>query len=131
MAVPIRRCDDEEIKQAISNQFTYMILEGDHLIGAFTLSPIQSEWDIHIFGVEDVADSLYLHRLAITPRYIGRGIGKNMFQWIHENIQTDKIYLKLDYMAHNTKLNQFYQNTRFGKIGETDSHSKYLKRIRG
>lgn len=122
--------DDEEISQAISNQLTYKVLEGTELIGTFTLSPTQSEWDVHIFGSEEVQNSLYLHRLAVAPRYMGRGFGKNIFQWIQENVQTEKAYLKLDCVAHNSKLNQFYKNNGFEYIGETDSHSKYQKKIR-
>ncbi|MGV3464374.1 MAG: GNAT family N-acetyltransferase [Heyndrickxia sp.] len=122
--------DDEEIRQAISNQLTYKVLEGNNLIGTFTLSPTQSEWDIHIFGEERVPDSLYLHRLAVAPEYMGKGIGKNIMQWILENVQIDKAYLKLDCVANNMKLFQFYQNNGFDYVGETDSHSKYQKRIR-
>jgi len=121
--------DDEEITQAIENQLTYMILKEDILIGTFTLSPTQSEWDVHIFGEEIVPDSLYLHRLALAPSYMGKGIGKNIIQWILENVQTEKAYLKLDCVGQNTKLNQFYQKSGFDYIGETDSHSKYQKRI--
>ncbi|MEK5391364.1 GNAT family N-acetyltransferase [Margalitia sp. FSL K6-0131] len=123
--------DDEEISLAISNQFTYKVLEGTELIGTFTLSPTQSEWDIHIFGPEEVQNSLYLHRLAVAPRKMGKGIGMAIIQWIKDNIQTDKKYLKLDCVSHNTKLNHFYQKNGFDYIGETDSHSKYQKRIRG
>lgn len=123
--------DDEEISQAISNQLTYKVLEGTELIGTFTLSPTQSEWDVHIFGPEEDQNSLYLHRLAVVPRKMGKGIGMAIIQWIQENIQTDKKYLKLDCVAHNKKLNQFYQKNGFEYIGETDSHSKYQKRIRG
>ncbi|WP_410983016.1 acetyltransferase [Bacillus cereus] len=39
--------DDEEIIQAIINKNTYIILKENEMIGTFTVSSIQSEWDRH------------------------------------------------------------------------------------
>jgi GNAT superfamily N-acetyltransferase len=119
--------DDKEILEAVKQQETYIVLSDEELIATFTLSTTQSDWDRHIFGESHEEDSVFLHRLAILPSQMGKGIGKEILQWIEQNYSTDKTYLKLDCVADNSKLNQFYLANGFQYIGETDQHSKYQK----
>ena len=77
--------DDEEIKQAISNQETYIVLKDNEIVATFTLSSKQSEWDRHIWGDDISTDSLYLHRLAIIPAYMKKGMGRRILAWIQNN----------------------------------------------
>ncbi|MEH7443579.1 GNAT family N-acetyltransferase [Bacillus sp. JJ1122] len=119
--------DDEEIKEAILHRDTYILLKEENMIGTFTLSSRQSEWDQHIFGVETNSESLYLHRLAISPENMGKRLGMEIIEWIHQNVNTEKEYIKLDCVANNPKLNRFYKDNGFEYIGEKDQHSKYQK----
>jgi len=121
--------DDEEIKQAIVNQETYIVLEDKDIIATFSLSSKQSEWDRQLWGNDTTLSSLYLHRLAIIPAYMKKGIGKSILKWIQENM-SDKEVLKLDCVADNVKLNNFYKCNGFEFIGVTDGHSKYQKRMK-
>ncbi|WP_369899455.1 GNAT family N-acetyltransferase [Bacillus manliponensis] len=121
--------DDEEIKQAILDKKTYILLDGNKLIATFTLSSVQSEWDEHIFGKEVDSDSLYLHRFAVIPTHMRQGIGESILVWIQQNVR-DKKYVKLDCVAKNKKLNNFYKNYGFEYLGETDGHSKFQKKLR-
>ncbi|WP_079508521.1 GNAT family N-acetyltransferase [Mesobacillus jeotgali] len=121
--------DDDEILEAVKRNETYIVMDGDELVATFTLSGDQSEWDIHIFGEEAAHDSLYLHRFAIAPELIGRGLGRELLAWIEKSIYTEKSFLKLDCVSNNSKLNQFYLDYGFDYIGETDHHNKYQKKI--
>jgi GNAT superfamily N-acetyltransferase len=121
--------DDEEIEQSISNQETYIVMKDNDIVATFTLSSIQSEWDRHIWGDDSTSKSLYLHRLAIIPTYMKKGIGRSILAWVQNNV-SDKEYLKLDCVADNIKLNNFYTNNKFELVGLTDGHSKYQKFIK-
>ncbi|MFE8699991.1 GNAT family N-acetyltransferase [Cytobacillus sp. FJAT-54145] len=122
--------DDEEIKEAISKQETFIVTKNNQLIATFTLLNTQSEWDQHIWG-EDISNNvLYLHRLAIIPTYMKKRIGKELLDWIVTNVRDDKKYLRLDCVASNSKLNQFYQNYGFDLIGCKDDHNKYVKELK-
>lgn len=123
--------DDEEIHQAIVDQQTYIVLVNSEIIATFTLSPDQSDWDRHIFGDDRTNDSLYLHRLAVKPEYMNLGVGESLLNWIQENHHSNKKYIKLDCVAGNLKLNQFYRRNGFEYVGETDNHSKYQKALSG
>ncbi|MFJ7826624.1 GNAT family N-acetyltransferase [Psychrobacillus sp. NPDC096623] len=121
--------DDEEIEQAITNNETYIVLKDEDIVATFTLLSKQSEWDRDIWGSDISSKSLYLHRLAIIPTYMRKGIGKSILTWIQDNV-SDKEYLKLDCVADNTKLNNFYINNNFELVGLIDGHSKYQKSIK-
>lgn len=121
--------DDEEIKQAIVNQETYIVLKDKEIIATFSLSSKQSEWDKQLWGNDTTLSSLYLHRLAIVPAYMNKGIGKSILIWIQEYVN-DKQLLKLDCVEANVKLNNFYKCNGFEFIGVTDGHSKYQKLIK-
>ncbi|MGG1190970.1 N-acetyltransferase [Solibacillus isronensis] len=60
---------------------------------------------------------------------MNKGIGKSILMWIQEYV-SDKELLKLDCVAANVKLNNFYVGNGFEFIGVTDGHSKYQKLIK-
>ncbi|MFC0237284.1 GNAT family N-acetyltransferase [Fictibacillus phosphorivorans] len=119
--------EDTEIKRAIERNHTYKVTWNEQLVATFTLSPEQTEWDEHIFGKDEVHASLYLHRLAVRPSFMNKGIGKEIVNWIQANVEHGREYIKLDCVANNIKLNQFYVENGFEYIGEFDNHSKYMK----
>ncbi|WP_408056612.1 GNAT family N-acetyltransferase [Ureibacillus manganicus] len=121
--------DDEEIEQAIANQETYIVSKGNELVATFTLLSKQSEWDSHIWGEDQSSKSLYLHRLAVVPTLMNNNLGSSLLSWI-ENHAVDREYLRLDCVADNVKLNNFYKNHEFELVGITDGHSKYEKRLK-
>ncbi|TCW50214.1 hypothetical protein EC917_11799 [Bacillus thuringiensis] len=117
-----------EILEGIREKYTYVVTNGDEIVGTVTVSPTQNEWDERIFGKAEVSDSLYIHRFAVKRKYKGNGIGEWILQWIDENVQCDKEYLKLDCVGHNCTLNDFYKSSGFDYIGSTDGLSKFQKK---
>ncbi len=120
--------DTAEILESIKEKYTYVVTKEDEIIGTVTVSPKQNEWDEHIFGKEEVSNSLYIHRFAVKRKYKGNGIGEWMLQWIEENVQHDKEFLKLDCVGHNRILNDFYKRNGFEYVGSTDGLSKFQKK---
>lgn len=119
-----------EILEGVREKYTYVVMKEDEIVGTFTVSPKQNDWDQHIFGKEEVSDSLYIHRLAVKRKYKGNGIGETIVKWIEENVQSDKRYLKLDCVEYNRTLNDFYKKNGFEYVGSTDGHSKFQKKRR-
>lgn len=116
--------EDEEIRQAILDGATYAVWLNGELIATFTLYESQSEWDQHIWGSEDHKNVLYLHRLAIRPAYMGKGIGQELFEWIEVNL--DKT-IRLDCVLNHPKLRAFYTEHGFEEVGINDGHCKMQK----
>lgn len=117
-----------EILEGIREKYTYVVMKKYEIIGTVTVSPKQNEWDERIFGKEEVSNSLYIHRFAVKRKYKGNGIGEWILQWIEENVQHDKGFLKLDCVGHNLKLNDFYKKNGFEYVGSTDGLSKFQKK---
>ncbi|MGG0080090.1 GNAT family N-acetyltransferase [Bacillus wiedmannii] len=114
-----------EILEGIKEKNTYVVVKESEIVGTVTVSPKQNEWDERIFGKEEVSNSLYIHRFAVKRKYKGNGIGEWILQWVEENVQHEKEFLKLDCVGHNIKLNDFYKRCGFEYIGSTDGHSKF------
>ncbi|PFP93102.1 GNAT family N-acetyltransferase [Bacillus cereus] len=119
-----------EILECIREKYTYVVMKEDEIVGTVTASPKQNEWDEHIFGKEEVSNSLYIHRFAVKREYKGNRVGEWVLQWVDENVQHDKEYLKLDCVGHNQTLNGFYKRCGFEYIGSTDGLSKFQKERR-
>lgn len=117
--------EDEEIKQAIKDSATYIACQDDEIISTFTLYSQQSEWDQHVWGEDENSEILYLHRLAVRPQFMKKGIGKEVLNWIDENLNKT---IRLDCVAHNPKLCAYYEKNGFSLIGTTaDGHCKFQK----
>lgn len=117
--------EDEEIQQAIQDNATYVACQDDKIIATFTLYSQQSEWDQHVWGQEENSEVLYLHRLAVRPEYMKKGIGKDILSWIDENLYKT---IRLDCVAHNRKLCAYYEKNGFSLIGTTaDGHCNFQK----
>ncbi|WP_286228759.1 GNAT family N-acetyltransferase [Neobacillus mesonae] len=121
--------DDEEIVQAIDNNATYVVMNDDDLAATFTISTKQSDWDRELWGEDPSSNSLYLHRLGINLKYMKKGIGKSILTWIESSYQGEVKYVKLDCVADNIKLNNFYKNCGYEFVGVTDSFNKYQKKL--
>lgn len=120
--------DDEEIEQAIVNGDTYIVLDNDKAAATFTLLSKQSEWDKKMWGEDSTFPSVYLHRLALSPLYMNKGVGRELLGWMQHHLDGTE-YLRLDCVADNFKLNAFYRNNGFELVGLEDGHSRYQMRL--
>lgn len=117
--------EDDEIQQAIKDGATYVACQNGEILATFTLYSQQSEWDQHVWGQEDNSEILYLHRLAVRPEHMKKGIGKEILGWINEHLYKT---IRLDCVAHNPKLCAYYEENGFTSIGTTaDGHCKFQK----
>lgn len=83
-----------------------------------------TEWDKKLwenFGFSQTA--CYLHRVIIRPVYRGRSYGKELLNELKLEFSDKVSELRLDCLASNMKLIQFYQGNGFINIGSsTDSN---------
>lgn len=63
-------------------------------------------------------DAGYVHGLAIRRDFAGKGLGREILRWA-ENMAaaSGKKYLRLDCVAENTALNEYYERAGFGYRG--------------
>ncbi|MFC5605064.1 GNAT family N-acetyltransferase [Sporosarcina koreensis] len=117
--------EDDEIQQAIKDSATYVACQNGEIVATFTLYSRQSDWDQHVWRQEENSEVLYLHRLAVCPQFMKKGIGHKILGWIDENFYKT---IRLDCVAHNQKLCAYYEENGFTLIGTTkDGHCKFQK----
>ncbi|HLR60953.1 MAG TPA: GNAT family N-acetyltransferase [Lentibacillus sp.] len=110
-----------EVREAIKAGTTYLVKnKDDGPVATFNLSQSQNGLDTRLWGNRD-DESLYLHRLAIDKNYRHKHIGKRLLRWIQENSQTGNNVLRLDCVADNPGLNQFYVNAGFAFSGYAEA----------
>lgn len=113
--------ETDEIEQGILVGTTYIVenSEGD-LAATFNFSFKQNDWDVDMWGKRDDL-AFYLHRLAVDKDQHHKQVGKRLMKWIDENNLIENGYIRLDCVADNPVLNDFYQQagyTFIGHVGE-------------
>jgi GNAT superfamily N-acetyltransferase len=64
------------------------------------------------------ADAGYVHGLAIRREFAGKGLGRELLRWAEERVAaSDKKYLRLDCVAENRALNEYYRRAGFSYRG--------------
>jgi len=98
-----------EIKQSVELGLYYVVVDADKLVAAVEIKSAPE----HIWN-NDRSPALYIHKLAISRSYCGQQLG----QKILKDIETMAIkkginLLRLDCVAHNNKLRQYYESCKF------------------
>ena len=98
-----------EIQESVSRGAFYYV-EVDNIIAAVVeLSTAQET----IWNYEE-GPALYIHKLAIRREFSRQGLGHRVLTLIKARaIQENNRYLRLDCVAHNERLCQYYQSCNF------------------
>lgn len=106
--------DVHNTERAIQNNEVYLAeLEGE-LVGMFVLWANQSEWDRTLWGEEDTNTIYYLHRVTLTQSAHGKSLGIRLVEAALEvAVNNHKYKVRLDCIADNRYLNEFYKSAGF------------------
>ena len=70
----------------------------------------------------DDCKALYIHKLAIRRKYENQGLGRQVLGLIKERAMQQNIkFLRLDCVAHNLALRQYYETNGFKLVVEVDT----------
>ncbi len=103
-----------EIKSSIESGLFYAVeINNNNLSAVIEIRSTPEEiWQ------NDAADALYIHKLAICRKYADSGLGRNILTLIKSQaLQQNIEYLRLDCVAHNTKLREYYESCGFDLKG--------------
>ncbi|MCR8843304.1 GNAT family N-acetyltransferase [Paenibacillus sp. SC116] len=75
--------------------------------------------DPRVWEELDDERSGYIHKFAVGRDYVGLGIGRQLLGWAEQYIRDKGKKIRLDCMAENHRLNQYY----------VESGYKYVKRL--
>jgi GNAT superfamily N-acetyltransferase len=124
------RFDVALLEEAIAAGEMYLVWRGDEPAGTFSLM----ENDPVVWGAQP-PDAGYLHDFAIRRAFGGIELGRCMLAWVERTcIAAGKTWLRLDCVAWNEPLNDYYRRAGFAfrrAIGAHNPVNLYEKRLWG
>jgi len=89
-------------------------------------------WSDEDMWVSDDVQAGYVHSLAVRPKFAGRGIGRQVLRWAEEMCRLNgRDVLRLDCIAHNSRLHEYYRRQGFSECGEKvfgDYHGRLFQK---
>lgn len=92
----------------------YLALKGAQAVGTISIL-----WEDPISWGEKGLDGTagYMHGIAILRQYAGKGVGRDIIQWATDFIHGKDKVVRLDCMAENPRINEFYRQLGFTNVG--------------
>jgi RimJ/RimL family protein N-acetyltransferase len=106
--------NESDIAGYFTDRHVYVALDGEAVVGMFTLQFSDPQY----WGIKNDESFAYLHRLAVTASHRSQGLGQRMLN--HAVILATELGckgLRFDTVAHNVKLNRYYQSLGFHYMG--------------
>nr|WP_283164714.1 GNAT family N-acetyltransferase [Lysinibacillus sp. Bpr_S20] len=113
--------DNIKIKNQIKNNFLYILIVAEEIIGTFCINDIEN---INEFSLDDKGK--YLSQIAILSKFQGKNIGSAItkFACVFANGLDKTLYL--DCWAGNEKLKQFYSRNGLEYIGDFPEENYFV-----
>ncbi len=126
-----RRIRRQSIADQVSRGEVYLARRDGQPVGTLTL-----QWADQMFWGNVSDDAGYIHRLAIRRAYAGMELGHHLLQWGEGKVASaGRDYLRLDCMAENQALRQYYEQAGFTSRGEIQGQgwkaSLFEKKVTG
>lgn len=108
---------EQDIAGYFVDRQVYLAVDGTEAVGMFTLQFS----DLQYWGDLNDESYAYLHRLAVDVTRRGQGLGEAMLQFaVRQARELGCKALRFDTVAHNVKLNRYYQGLGFHYMGTRD-----------
>jgi GNAT superfamily N-acetyltransferase len=103
----------DEIRESVRRGETYAVEFEGTIVGTLRLM-----WeDLHFWGPRP-PDAGYVHKLATRRRVAHRDVARATLEWAAERVRSEgRAYVRLDCLAANAYLTQFYGSCGFEKVG--------------
>ncbi|WP_379126957.1 GNAT family N-acetyltransferase [Paenibacillus sp. sgz500958] len=109
--------NENDIAGYFKEREVYLAIQDEQLVGMFTLQFS----DLQYWGQRNDESYAYLHRLSVAGSHRGSGLGRHMLEYAADlAIEKGCKGLRLDTVAHNVKLNAYYQSLGFHFMGTHD-----------
>ena len=85
------------------------------------MGTVTLQWRDELFWPGISSDAGYIHKLAIRPPYMGRGLGLQMVEWSARTTRlAGKMFLRLDCWAANRKIRGYYEQAGFVHVRDVE-----------
>ena len=106
----------QTIKDNIERGDVYVVKDLEGTVGTITL-----QWNDKKFWGDLPPDAGYIHKLAITRSHAGHHLGLRLLNWAEAKTRAEgKNYLRLDCLASNKKIRDYYEKAGFVHVRDTE-----------
>lgn len=114
---PVRFALEHVIEYMNSGSDVYLAVMNNEFVGTYLIT-----WeDPFIWKELDDSESGYIHRFAVSRQFKGMGIGIKLLRIAEEQIRSKgKKHIRLDCMADNERINQYYRDAEFQYVRRMD-----------
>lgn len=103
----------------INNKKLYVLELNSELIGCVSITLEMDEFYKKINWISQTDKNMYVHRLAVHPKYQGNGYAKLIMNFIEKKAITHTcMSVRLDTFSINNKNNIFYSKLGYQKLGQ-------------
>lgn len=113
--------DKNKIQNQIKNNYSYVLLRHNKIIGTFCINDIDY---INDLTVDE--ESKYLSQIAILPKFQGRNVGSAINDFTCSFVKGLNQTLYLDCWAGNEKLKEFYLRNGLEYIGDFPEEDYFI-----
>jgi ribosomal protein S18 acetylase RimI-like enzyme len=104
---------EDYIRRKIAGREFHLVNLAGAPVGVFRLL-----WSDFEFWGNAPDNAAYIHTLAVLRKYAGRGVTQRVIAWVAERAKEQgKEYLRLDCMAGNQRLRDYYERLGFTPVG--------------
>ena len=111
--------DRETFFNDIENEDLLLLVQDNQLLGCVSVTNKMDNFYSTIDWIAATKKNIYVHRLAIHPKYQGLGYAKRIMNYIENDaIENNYNSIRLDTFSMNKKNNNFYSNIGYEKLGQ-------------
>ncbi len=105
---------EDMVYKRVQEGEVYLALKGAQAVGTISIL-----WEDPISWGEKGLDGKagYMHGIALLRPYAGKGVGRDIIQWAMDYIRSKGKVARLDCMAENPRINQYYRDLQFNYTG--------------
>ncbi|MEC3906170.1 GNAT family N-acetyltransferase [Tamlana sp. 2201CG12-4] len=104
-------------EDAERNELYVLEIEG-HIIGCITVSTLMDEEYHPISWLTPNTKNVYIHRLAIHPKYQGKGYAQQLMSFAENHaIENGYLSVRLDTFSQNKRNQKFYESRGYQRLG--------------
>ena len=109
----------EKLQNDIEKEELYVLEEENMIIAIIVLTPNMDEVYRNIDWLSKTDNNLYVHRLATSPEFWGKGYARTMMDFAEEFAKNKNFTsIRLDTFSKNTRNQKFYKARGYTKLGD-------------
>ncbi len=110
---------ENEFKTDIARGELYVLFVKDSIIGVIALSTIMDSEYKSISWLSPNEKNLYVHRLAITPAFQGKGFAQQLMSFAEAYARNEHFTsIRLDTFSQNKRNQEFYEKRGYTRLEE-------------